>query len=242
MSTRHTILSAFVLVLSFSFSQCGNEKSTPPKYDGAKVEELPKEIAANLKQIPNTDLLVSVPPVTVNAPDRTARASLPLPKACSTTQTFTSWASYSVTTCSRDHDFGTVLSQYLARTGPTSGPAASPDSMQVKTFKLSTFAGRTFDPFLVCDVRGGPWNATIVKETDCADVTSCVMTLGCIGCPTFQWFGKTCQSTGRPTEVHFVGDLSAGPQSSFACPGSISDCGNSNPGPDPSPPPHPTSP
>ena len=242
MRTRYTVLPAFVLLISFSFSQCGNERSTPPKDESAKAEELPKEIAANLKQLPNTELLVSVPPATVSAPDKTARGPLPVPKACFKTQTFTSYATYTVTTCSREHNFGTVLTQYLDMTGPTSGPLASPDSVQVKTFKLSSFAGRTFDPFLVCHQRGGPWNATIVKQIDCAGVTSCVMTLGCIGCPSFQWFGDTCQSTGRPPEVHFFGDLSAGQQSSSACPGSISDCGNGDPNPNPSPPPHPALP
>jgi hypothetical protein len=243
MTIRQTTWLAVVFLLSLSFSQCRSEPGTPPKDEGAKAEELPKEIAANLKQVPNTDLLVSVPTVTVNAPDKTASAPLPLPKACFTTETFTSYATYPVTTCSRDPNFGTVLTQYLAMTGPTNGAVASPESVQVKTFKLSSFAGRSFDPFLVCHLRGGPWNAMIVKQTDCAGITSCTMTLGCTGCPVFLWFGKMCQSTGRPPEVHFFGDLSDGPQFSSPCPGSLSDCGTGDGGggPGPSPPPHPAS-
>jgi len=238
MTIRQTTLLAVVFLLSFSFSQCRNEKGTPPNGDAAKGEELPKEIAANLKPVPSTDLLVSVPPVTVSPPKIIAQGVLPLPKACFTTQTFMSYCTYPVTICTRFTNFGTVLSQYLEMTGPTTGPVASTDNT-VKTFKLSSFAGRRFDPFLVCHQRGGPWTATIVKQVDCSDITSCTMTLGCTGCPAFLWFGKTCESTGRPPEVHFFGDLSAGPQSSFACPGSLSDCGSGGgPGPGPSPPPH----
>jgi hypothetical protein len=205
MMIRHTTSLAVVFFLAFSFIQCRSEKSPPAKDDAANAEELPKEIAANLKQVPNTDLLVSVPPVGVKVPD-TARTTLPAAKSCMTTQSFSSYCFYRVTTCSRYANFGTVLTEYLAMTGPV----PSPDSALVKTFKLSSFAGRTFDRFLVCDVRDGPWNAIIVKQTDCSDVTRCTMTLGCLGCPVFQWSGPTCESTDRPAEVRFFGDLAAG--------------------------------
>src|SRR2546422_5684980 len=139
MTFRHTTLLAVVFLMSFSFSQCRNEKGTPPNNEVAKAEELPKEIAANLKQVPNSDLLVSVPPVTVSAPKISAQGVLPLPKACFTTQTFMSYCTYPVTTCTRFTNFGTVLSQYLEMTGPTTGPVAPTDSTQVKTFNLPSF-------------------------------------------------------------------------------------------------------
>ena len=223
MTTRHILLPVFVLFFAFSFTQC---KSAPPPTAGGPTEELPKEIAVNLKQVPNTDLLVSVPPVTASTPNATTRGPLPAPKECFRTQTFMSYATYPVTLCSRQPNFGTVVTQYLASTGPTRGPVASADSLQAKTFKLSSLAGRAIDPFLVCHSFGGPWTAIIVKQIDCAGIASCVMTLGCPGCPAFQWFGDTCESTGRPPEVHFFGDLSSAPESISNCPGSLSDCDN----------------
>ena len=220
------LLGASLLLMA---SQCGKD-------NGAAREELPQEIAANLKQVPNSKLLVSVPPVTVNAPGGPG-GPLPLPKSCMTTQDFTSYVLYPVTICSSDPNFGTVLSQYLAFTGPTNSSELSPGGVQVKTFKLSSFAGRNLTPFLVCHLRSGPWFATIVKTIDCSDVTSCTMTISCPGCPPFRWFGKTCESTDRPPEVQFFGPLGAGLPSSVRCPGSLSNCGSGDePGPTPSPP------
>jgi hypothetical protein len=189
---------------------------------GAPLEELPKEIAANLKPIPDTDFFLSTPPPTIATPDAVAPGPLPLGKDCRTTQEFFSYVLYPVTICSPSRILGDVLSEYQAAFTPRASPAGG----QVKTYILSSFEGRSLTPQLACHVRSGPWGATILKTAECSGVTSCAMAVPCPACPIFMWYGDTCESQNRPAEVQFIPELTARTPHSSRCPGSKSTCGD----------------
>ena len=215
------------LLLVLSASQCEKSKPAEPGVDVSKLEELPPETAAHLKRIPNTDLIVSEPPIDRTPPQPIVR---PEPKQCMVDQDFSSQVLFPVTVCTRNPNYGTVLQAYNA---PFGNPAQT-STMQVRTFKLSSFEGVS-GVGLFCHQTSGPFFAVITKHTDCSGISSCQMVIEsvpqCPQCPAFLWFGDTCESSGRPTQVQFVGQLFAGTQFISSC-GGLSDCG-SNPNPSP---------
>jgi hypothetical protein len=181
------------------------------KNETSGLEELPKDIAAQLQRVPNSDLLVAVPPVPAKTPaakNRTpnAPAAAPGVKAlappCQSTTTFLIQVTYPVTVCSNVRDFFDVLTAYDAVMSP-----GSKSPTDVKNYKLSTFQGKALTS-VFCRVRSGPWLATIVKKLDCQTRGSCQMTIGGIpSSPLFLWNGQSCESQNRPTEVNYIEPL-----------------------------------
>jgi len=219
-------LISFLLLLVLSATACQKAKPAETAVDVSKLEELPADTAAHLKRVPNSDLIVSEPPIDHTSP----QIVKPEPKQCMVDQDFYSQVLFPVTVCTRNPNYGTVLQAYNEHFGSS----AQPTTMQVRTFKLSSFEGVS-GVGLVCHQTSGPFYAEISKHTDCSGISSCEMVVEsvpqCPQCPSFLWFGDTCESSGRPTQVQFVGQLFAGPQFISSC-GGLSDCG-SNPNPSP---------
>lgn len=225
--SRYVLSIAALALLLLSTTHCQKSKSTEPEVDVSKLEELPKETAAHLKRIPNSDLLVTEPPVPTERPRPIVK---PEPKQCMVTQDFSSQVLFPVTVCSPLPTFGGVLEAY----NRALGNSAQSIKADVHTFKLTNFEGRIIDP-IFCHQTSGPFFAVITKTTDCQNVSFCKMTVEsvpqCPQCPTFVWFGDTCESSGRPTQVQFIGQLFANQPQSSSC-GGLSDCGD-NPTPTP---------
>src|SRR5438128_817695 len=119
MKSRFSI-AMLLLIAALATSVCS--KSEP---DVGQLEELPKDIADNLKRVPDSDLLISIAPVTAPSPLPTpGKPSGPIfARACSETQNFLVQVIYPVTVCSR-RDL--VASTFLAAAPPrTSGPVAT---------------------------------------------------------------------------------------------------------------------
>jgi hypothetical protein len=220
-SRRLRTLAIATVLLLLPLGGCRPERDAP-------LEELPAAIAADLQTLPGTDALVAAARPTTATGD-VAPGPLPVPRDCETTQEFFSYILYPVTFCSPIFEFGEVLTAYVEATTP---PGSAPTGdRQSKTFQLSSFQGRRFDPRLTCHQRSGPWGATITKTQLCNGGISCVMAVPCPGCPTFLWDGDNCETTGRPTEVIFIPELTARLPSIKRCPGSISTCGEEEPDP-----------
>ena len=154
MKSRFSI-AMLLLIAALATSVCS--KSEP---DVGQLEELPKDIADNLKRVPDSDLLISIAPVTAPSPLPTpGKPSGPIfARACSETQNFLVQVIYPVTVCSR-RDL--VASTFLAAAPPrTSGPVATGT---VKNFKLTAFDGKILPSPFLCQTRNGPWLATIVR-------------------------------------------------------------------------------
>ena len=66
--SRHVLVLAALSLLLLSTTHCQKSKPAEPEVDVSKLEELPKETAAHLKRIPNSDLLVTEPPVEKEPP------------------------------------------------------------------------------------------------------------------------------------------------------------------------------
>lgn len=181
--------------------------------DTARLEELPKDIAANLQRVPNSDLLVSMPPVAIKTPAATnpeaaapgVRPPPPLPP-CQSTQRFLVQVAYPVTVCSPRPELFEVLAAYDAVMSPGPRPPTN-----VKSYKLSAFQGKTLTSSIFCQQRSGPWLATITKTLDCFTRGTCTMVIegvpSCPNCPFFLWYGQSCESENRPPEVQFIGPL-----------------------------------
>jgi hypothetical protein len=196
-------------------------------YHRAQLEELPVEIAASLQRVPGTQLLVGFAPPDLPAAEQQP-VVLPLKKQCQSTQEFFSYLLFPVTICTPNSGFGDVLASYQAATAPATAP---PGSADVKSYKLSSLRGQSIQQF--CFQTSGPFGVTIVKTVDCNDVTTCQMALPCLGCGGVIWHGDVCESQGRPPQLHFIGELTARPISISRCPGSLSQCGETEPSPVP---------
>ena len=170
------------------------------------TEELPKDIAAQLQRVPNSELLVSVPPVP--SPQPAAKPTKPAVKSlappCSSTTTYLVQVTYPVTVCSNVRDLATVLANYDALMTPPGTKSSNP-STEVKNYKLSSFQGKTLTS-VFCHVRSGPWLATIVKKVDCLARGSCQMSIGIPSSPIFLWNGQNCESENRPQDplLHYI--------------------------------------
>jgi hypothetical protein len=106
--SRYLVLAALSLLL-LATTHCQKSKSAEPEVDVTKLEELPKETAAHLKRIPNSDLLVTEPPV---VREQSKPIVKPEPKQCFVSQDFYSQVLFPVTVCSPGPTFGTVLESY----------------------------------------------------------------------------------------------------------------------------------
>jgi len=214
-----------LLVAALATSVC---RTSEP--DTAQLEELPKEIADNLKPAPNSDLLISIAPVAAPSPLATpGKRSGPIfLRACSETQNYQVQVLYPVTVCSR-RDL--VASTFLAAAPPrSSGPVAT---ATVKSYKLTGFEGKILPSPFLCQTRNGPWLATIVRNIQCNEATSCVMVImgvpSCPACPAFLWAGANCQVNNRPTQVQFIDPpVEQGTAVLSPC-SSQTNCGGSNP-------------
>ena len=222
--SRRVVQALLVVLLSLSLAHC-------ERHDQAPLEELPAEIAANLESVPGTELLVSVP-LRSRGLGELAPGVLPLKKACQSSQEIFSYVLFPMTICLPNPNFGDVLSDYQTAITP---PTAAPGGVQVKSYKLSAFKGRTFVAPQFCFQTSGPFGATIVKKVDCDDVTTCTMALPCPACPVLMWSGQQCESEGRPSEVQFIGELTERPIQFSKCPGSLSQCDTGEPEPPPVP-------
>jgi hypothetical protein len=222
MRFRSVLLTFLVGSLAFSLTESraqGREQ----------LDELPAEIAANLRSVPGTQLLVSIAP-----PDRGTSEPppdvVPLEKECQSSQEFFSYVLFPVTICTPNSGFGDVLAAYQSATAPTTAP---PGGGEVQSYRLSSFAGQSVRQF--CFQTSGPFGVTIVKTVDCNSVRSCQMALPCPGCGVETWYGDSCESQGRPPELHFFGELTARPITFTACAGSLSQCGDGQGDPPPFP-------
>ncbi len=176
--------------------------------DTAHLEELPNNIAANLQRVPNSDLLVSMPPVAIKTPEVTKPVAAapgvnPLVPSCQSTERFLVQVTYPVTVCSPRPDLIAVLSAYDAVMSPGPRPTTG-----VNNYKLSSFQGKLFRNPIFCQQRSGPWLATIDKTLDCLTRGTCAMVIqgvpACPNCPFFLWHGQSCEVENRPQEVHFI--------------------------------------
>ena len=218
-------IAMLLLVAALATSVCS--KSEP---DVGQLEELPKEIADNLKPAPNSDLLISIAPVAAPSPLATpGKRSGPIfLRACSETQNYLVQVSYPVTVCSR-RDL--VASTFRSAAPPgNSGPGAT---ARVKSFKLTAFNGKIFPSPLLCQTRNGPWLASIVRTIQCNEATSCVMVImgvpSCPACPAFLWGGANCQVSNRPTQVQFIDPVVEQGQPALSPCSSQTNCGGSTP-------------
>lgn len=220
MKLRHVVMATLVGSLGISLTPARPQVR-------AELEELPAEIAANLQSVPGTQLLVSID-LRDRRVDELPAGVLPLPKQCQSTQEFFSYLLFPVTICTPNSGFGDVLAAYQKMTAPRTAP---PGSAEVKSYKLTSFAGQSIRQF--CFQTSGPFGVTIVKTVDCNGVATCQMALPCLGCGAVIWHGDVCQSQGRPPELHFIGELTERPISISRCPGSLSQCGEQDPSPVP---------
>src|SRR5216684_4531319 len=184
-------LATFLVIGVLATSVCRKTET-----DTAQLEELPKDIAANLQRVPNTDLLVSMPPVAIKTPAATnpeaaAPGVKPLLPSCQSTERFLVQVTYPVTVCSPRPDLSAVLSAYDAVIGPGPRPPTN-----AKNYKLSSFRGKALTNSIFCQQRSGPWLATIDKTLDCFTRGTCTMVIegvpACPNCPFFLWHGQNC--------------------------------------------------
>jgi hypothetical protein len=189
--------------------------------DTAKLEELPKDIAATLQRVPNSDLLVSVAPVATKAPavmkptppdKASTRGVTPLAVNCSLTTTYIIQVTYPITVCSPIGGLFSVLTAYDEAMSPGQKLPTN-----VKDYKLSSFQGKSLTASMFCRVRSGPWLGTIVKQRDCNLRESCSMSIGISSVPAFLWDGENCQSQNRPQEVSYIEPMFTTGVSSTPC-------------------------
>ena len=208
---RLFLIPILVLVAAFSINVC---RKSEPKLDVSKLEELPKEIADNLKRIPHSDVLVSIAPIATREPP----PGKPIfTRACSETQDYWVQVGYPVTICNRPD---LVDSTFMAPAPPRSSEHSV--TTIVTSYKLSAFEGTTLTTPYRCQSRRGPWLAKITKRIECNNATSCSMVIlgvpSCPSCPTFLWGGESCEVTNRPAEVQFDDPpVAQGPPRLSAC-------------------------
>jgi len=131
---------ASVILQALTASLCSDDD----KVSG--LEELPKEIAANLKVVPNTDLLISVPPFEAKKP-----VVAPAPKNCAPTELSYVQVIYPFTICSHP-DFSTngLLKEFRAASDRAPLPAPAGET---QTHMLSSFEGKSLKKTLLVQHR-----------------------------------------------------------------------------------------
>jgi hypothetical protein len=212
-------LMLLVLVAALGSSVCR-------KSDVSKLEELPKDIAENLKRIPDSDVLISIAPIASPNPQPTPMLS----RACSETQDFLVQVIYPVTVCT---PFDLLPGRFMADAPPRSAGAAT---TTVKSYKLSAFEGQPLTTPFGCQKRGGPFLAKITRTVACNNATSCSMQIlgvpSCPACPSFVWSGDNCEVNNRPAEVRFIDPPFAQGKPTFSPCSALTNCGTT---PTPSP-------
>jgi len=216
-------LMLLVLFAALSSSVCR-------KSDVRKLDELPKDVAENLKHIPDSDVLVSIAPIAPPDP----QPSPIFARACSVTQVFWVQVSYPVTVCT---PFNLLPGTFMADAPPrSSGP--QPKTI-VKSYKLSALEGQPLATPFGCQTRSGPFFAQITKTIACNEATSCEMLIlgvpSCPACPSFVWSGTACELDNRPTEVKFIGTPMGRGEPTFSPCNSRTTCGGSTSTPSPIP-------
>ncbi len=185
-------LMLLVLVAALGSSVCR-------KADIKRLDELPKDIAENLKRIPDSDVLVSIAPIATANPTPTIVFS----RNCSVTEQFWAKVTYPVTVCAR---FDLIPSTFMAEAPPRRSRSGATTS--AKNYKLSAFEGQFFTTPFGCRRFAGPFLAIITKTTACNNATSCTMEIlgvpSCPDCPSFAWSGENCEVSNRPAEVGFI--------------------------------------
>src|SRR5262249_8088848 len=137
MKIRSILGIASVILQALTISRCNDDD----KVSG--LDELPKEIAANLKVVPNTDLLISMPPFEAKKP-----VVAPAPKNCAPTGLSYVRVIYQITICSPpDLSTNGLLKEY--RAAPDQSPLPAPAG-ETQTYMLSSFEGKSLKkPLLV---------------------------------------------------------------------------------------------
>jgi hypothetical protein len=194
------LIAMLLLTAALATTVCRKSES-----DVSQLEELPKDIADNLKRVPDSDVLVSIAPIAAPSPLPTSgKPNGPVfLRACSETQDYWVQVIYPVTVCTRPD---LIASTFMAPAPPrNSGP---PTTTAVRSYKLSAFEGQRFTTPFGCRTHSGPWLATIARRIECNKATSCAMVIlgvpSCPACPAFLWGGENCQINNRPTQVQFI--------------------------------------
>ena len=207
-------LMLLVLVAALGSSVCH-------KSDVRKWEELPNDIAGNLKRIPDSDVLVSIAPIA----DPNPEPSPIFARACSERQDYWVQVIYPVTICTR---LDLVPGTFIADAPPRrSGPRVT---TVTKTYKLSAFEGQPLTSPFGCQTYSGPFIAQITKTIACNGAQSCEMVIigvpACPTCPPFVWSGDQCEDKNRPAEVRFIEPTFAhGPPRLSPC-NAVTHCGS----------------
>jgi hypothetical protein len=211
-------------------------------YQNRDAPELPPEVAADIRSVPNTNLLMSVP-----YPDGYVDKALSTTTArderdCGTIEFFWAQVTFPVTFCTPDPNLGMVT----AYTGPGVAPpfdlpppAADPKPAQ--NFKFSVISGnRLPDPFN-CFTHSGPWLARVIYYRACDMPEKYSMEiLGIPSCPGCLYFEYAPPFENHPSHINVVQGLGLPWKTNFMdCnPSDLTKCpGVPEPSPTPVPPP-----
>jgi hypothetical protein len=176
-----------VLTLALAGNGCGDVRDDGDD-DLSRLEELPQDVAAQLKPVPNTNLLVSQPtgsaaPLQCGAPSNTRRP-------CASQFEHRIFALYPVTIC-YPPEFPT--DGILVDQKPT-GSAPIPPHPPTRTFRLSSRGGTSPVRPLRCVVKTGPFGISIIETEDCSRTVKNHFAVDrlvpCEGCPPLEWCGE----------------------------------------------------
>lgn len=219
------LISASLLCFALTASQCRNVKN-----DEGNLEELPQDIAVNLKRVPNTDLLISQPPLTIKQPKGPQPTFTPA--FCALRETSLVQVIYPITICYPPVEpVVELLREHHDGKGSPAGQQSQPS--QTRIFKLAGFQGETFLNARRCVQKFGPWLASITKEDPCfGPITFSLVILGvppCPDCPGFDWFDDI---DNHPPELGLIMPLMDTKGFSIDCNANDpTNCGNTPPPP-----------
>jgi hypothetical protein len=210
------LISAALLVLGTLITTVCRKTET----ETAQLDELPKDIAASLKRLPNSQLLVSVPPAITSTPvagrQGSADSGVTHPEIkCQTTYRYFVQVTdpAPITYCSPIRADLDAISAYDAAMSPGPRPPGN-----VKRYRLSSFQGKALLTPILCQYANGPWLAVISKTVDCRSQEHCTMTIAVPWSPVYKWDGDHCEATNRPPELHIFDQIvDAGIVSSSGC-------------------------
>jgi len=185
---------AFLVVLVVAAGRCHRD-------DVRRLDEVPPEIAAHLHKVPNTDLLISEPPLTALNPG--ALPPLPEKKFCASSFDSFVQVLFPITIC---YPLGFPENGILTVQSPASSSSRQAASAATRSYKLSTFEGKAFTFPLRCIQKSGPWLAKVVEEEQCTRQPNkfTLTILGippCPQCPEFKWSGTLDQRPGGFTLI-----------------------------------------
>jgi hypothetical protein len=168
---------------------------TATRYQDRTTEELPPEVAAKLRSVPNTSLLTSVP-----YPDGYVEKIAPKPppipveKDCGSVTLYWVQVAYPITVCGPPSE--PVIGVVTGYRGPGVAPPFDlppPAASQrpVQTFKLTSLSGATFKDPLTCYSHYGPWLAEVKYYQECNGTEKYTLEIlgvpSCPGCNFFTW-------------------------------------------------------